>query len=148
MTKLSEHFSIEEFIDSDKAKDLKIDNTLPPNLLRNAKRTAEGLESVRERLLGCSVKISSGYRCLELNRAIGSSDNSAHVQALAADFSSPKFGSPYSIAKMLSLDPTFNFDQLIYEGTWVHVSFDTRMRRELLTKPEGHGGHYVQGIKP
>jgi putative chitinase len=25
------------------------------------------------------------------------------------------------------------FDQLIEEGSWVHASFDPRMRRELLT---------------
>ena len=30
------------------------------------------------------------------------------------------------------------FDQLIEEGTWVHISFDPRMRRQVLTKrPEG-----------
>jgi hypothetical protein len=45
--------------------------------------------------------ISSGYRCLALNRAIGSSDTSDHIKAMAADFRAPAFGSPLEVSKAL-----------------------------------------------
>jgi len=66
------------------------------------------------------IKVNSSYRCLELNRLIGSSDGSQHVQGLAADITS-SFGTPEEIMKFL-FSIKFPADQCFCEGTWLHYS--------------------------
>ena len=123
--KLSEHFSLDELTHSDVAIRLGIDNT-PGQLARdNLVLLARGLESVRAALGGVPILISSGFRCEALNRAIGGSATSAHMQGLAADFTAPAFGTPREIAEHLAgLAASLCFDQLIEEGgRWVHIGF-------------------------
>ena len=44
-------------------------------------------------------------------------------------------------------DSEIGFDQLIREGTWVHVSFDPKMRGQILTaKFVGGIAHYTEGL--
>ena len=128
-TLISPHFSIEEFTASDTALRLGIDNTLPPELMANARATAMMLERIRAHLIymrGRPVPIilTSGYRCPELNRAIGSTDTSDHRQAMAADCRAPDFGAPYEVCTALApVVSLLNIGQLIYEfGSWIHIS--------------------------
>ena len=131
---LSPHFSLSEFTISQTASRLGVDNTPDETVIARLKQTAEGMEEVRDLLGGKPILISSGYRSLPVNRALGSSDTSAHVKGYAVDFICPAFGSPLAICKALSKSKGFEFDQLIEEkGQWVHISFDPRMRREVLT---------------
>lgn len=129
---LTEHFTVAEFTASDTALRLGIDNSLPATLLPEAERTCEMLERIRSRLTRLAgqpvpIVVTSGYRCLALNRAIGSADGSDHVRALAVDFKAGRFGSAYQVAKILApLVTELQIGQLIHEfGSWVHVS--TRM---------------------
>ena len=69
---------------------------------------------------------------MELNRKIGGSVNSAHMDGLAADFTCEKFGKPIDVVKALHKSG-IKVDQVIEEGTWVHVSFDPKMRQQFLT---------------
>ena len=85
MTLNSKHFSLQELQRSRSADDLKIDNRLPQELLPNLQRLCtEVLDPLRD-ALGVPLLVSSGYRSPRLNRAIGGSDTSAHLLALAAD---------------------------------------------------------------
>lgn len=122
--KLSEHFTLAEFTASDTAERRRINNELPPELLGTAQNTAEMMEKIRKVLGDNPLIITSGYRCPELNRAIGSSDTSDHLKAMAVDFKCPSFGSPYAVAKHLAdkID-SLGVGQLIAEyGQWCHVS--------------------------
>ena len=144
--KLSEHFSLDEFTASETALRKGIDNTPPPVVTEKLRMLANTLEQVRTLLGNNSIRISSGYRCLALNRAIGSGDTSAHVLGYAVDFTCPKFGTPKEVANKIAESP-IKFDQLIYEGTWVHLSIDPRNRREVLTAHFGKGKtSYTKGI--
>ena len=125
---LSEHFTLEDFVKSDIAARNSIDNTLPEDLLNDAKALAGMLERIRAKLstqLGKEVPMieSSGYRCLELNRKVGSQDSSSHILAGALDFKAPDFGSPYAICMFLKDHvEELGIQQLIYEyESWVHV---------------------------
>jgi len=69
---LSKNFALAELTHSDTAIARGIDNTLPPYLMRNAKALAERLQLIRD-ALGVPIGISSGYRCPELNKAVGGS---------------------------------------------------------------------------
>jgi hypothetical protein len=145
---LSPHFSLSEFTISQTASRLGVDNTPDETVIARLKQTAEGMEEVRDLLGGKPILISSGYRSLAVNRALGSSDTSAHVKGYAVDFICPAFGSPLAICKALSKSK-LEFDQIIEEGTWVHISFDPRMRGEVLTMKKGPPGSkptYEQGL--
>lgn len=129
---LSPHFTLEEMILSQEAIRRGIDNTPSPDVVDRLKRTAQGLEAVRVRL-GCApVIVNSGYRCSELNNAIGGSKTSQHMTGEAADIICPRFGSPVEIATALR-DSGIEYDQLILEfGRWVHVSFSVKPRHMAL----------------
>ena len=144
--KLSEHFSLDEFTTSETALRRGIDNTPGPAITEKLRMLAATLEQVRSLLGNNSIHISSGFRCLELNRAIGSGDLSAHTLGYAVDFTCPGFGTPKEVANKIAESP-IKFDQLIYEGTWAHLSIDPRNRREVLTAHFGKGKtSYTKGI--
>lgn len=118
---LSAHFMLSEFLDSQKATREGIANIPDAASLRNLRRVAQALEQVRLLLGGLPVVISSGYRSPELNAAVGGSRSSAHMRGLAVDFTCGAYGTPLQICKLL-VAANFPFDQLIYEGTWVHLA--------------------------
>jgi hypothetical protein len=113
-----------EYTTSETAARIGIDNT-PKEILviNNLKRMAAVMEEIRVILGKNKIVVSSGYRCAELNAAIGSRHTSAHVQGLATDFICPGYGVPYDVCK--ALEPhieKLGIDQLIYEfRRWVHI---------------------------
>ena len=85
MKNLSKYFTLRELTFSKLAEDHGIDNTPDAKTLETLKYTASQLDKVRE-LLNKPVNISSGYRCMQVNRRIGSKDTSQHLKAEAIDF--------------------------------------------------------------
>jgi len=127
----SKYFTFAEMTHSDTAIRLCLNNT-PGDAVSNVlSDTAERLDAVRE-LLGNPVTVNSGYRGQELNARIGGVSTSAHTLGYAADIVCPAFGEPLKVAQTIR-DSGIKFDQLICEGTWVHISFDPRMRQQCLT---------------
>ncbi len=129
--KLSDHFTLEELTFSQTAVRNGINNNPSQAVKNNLKTLADNLEKIRT-FLGYPLRISSAFRCMELNRKIGGSVNSAHMDGLAADFTCEKFGKPIDVVKALHKSG-IKVDQVIEEGTWVHVSFDPKMRQQFLT---------------
>jgi zinc D-Ala-D-Ala carboxypeptidase len=135
---------LESLWHSDTAHARGIDNRPPVGLLPNLRRLAAGLDSVQA-ALGALVTVSSGYRCPELNRAVGGTPGSQHQQGLAADIVCPAFGEPAAVALAIC-NSAVAFDQLILEfGRWIHVSFSATPRRETLTIYSSVDG-YLEGI--
>lgn len=132
---LTDHFTLEEMTQSDTATRLGIDNTPTKEALTNLKTLAEGLEHVRTKLNGNSIRVSSGYRSLGLNRTLRSKDTSHHVMGLAADFTCPRFGNVDDVMRTIS-ESGIEFEQLIKEfDSWIHISFPpvgTKAKRQLL----------------
>lgn len=139
MTQLTAHFSLEEMTATSHRE---LANVPPVSVLPNLADTARRMEGVRD-LLGFPVHVNSGYRSPDVNRAVGGAIDSAHMAGHACDFICPAFGSPLAVCRAVVLSG-LHFDQLIEEGTWVHLSFDPRMRRQVLTKAP-HGG-YLTGL--
>lgn len=117
---LSPHFRLSEFTASQTAVRRGLRNVPLGAHIANLRRLAAVLEDVRAALGGVPVMVSSGFRALLLNRAIGSHDGSAHTDGRAADFSAPAFGTARQVCRRV-LDTGLAFDQLIDEGTWVHL---------------------------
>lgn len=142
---LSEHFTLEELTRSEIAVRRGLDNTPPADVLPRLVTLANGLEEVR-RLLGCPMHVNSGYRAPEVNRAAGGSTLSAHCDGDAADFTAPQYGTPQEIARAIR-DSGIKFDQLIFEGAWVHISFAEKRRQQVLTAHfNGGPATYTAGI--
>lgn len=143
---LSPHFTLAEFTVSETAARRGIDNTpREAFVLENLKRIAGVMESIRA-ILENPVIVSSGFRCLDLNSAIGSKPTSAHVVGLAADFICPGYGTPYDVCR--AIEPhvrRLGIDQLIYEHTWIHVGLRAgEPRHQIMTLAPGN--RYVAGI--
>lgn len=139
--KLTPHFTLEELTTTNKP----LDNTPSKEQVEVLRTTAFYMEKVRELLGNVAIKVSSGYRSPEVNKAVGGSKTSAHLFGYAVDFTA--YGhTPLTIANTLAKSD-LKFDQLIYEGTWVHISFDPKMRREVLTARFKNGkATYLKGI--
>ena len=76
---------------------------------------------------GWTCKINSGYRSIELNRAVGGAPASQHMVGEAADCMFMKDKKPVPIIEVLKVGKDFNFDQMIAYPTFVHFSY-TRLR--------------------
>ena len=134
-TQLTAHFALEELSCT---QHREIDNRAPAEVVATLRNTAARMEGVRRLLGGRTLSVSSGYRCPALNRAVGGARTSAHLSGHAVDFNCYGFGPPKAVCRAIAASDLV-FDQLIEEGTWVHLSFDPRMRRQILTKREGGG---------
>lgn len=121
--KLSEHFTLHEFERSETASARGIDNKVPPELIPNLKRLCvEILEPLRK-YANEPVRISSGYRCPSLNKAVGGVKNSQHLKGQAADIIAPtrkKLQQWYDWIRTHC-----KYHQLLLEGSgtkmWIHV---------------------------
>lgn len=144
--RLTADFHLSEFLRSDKAVRLGLDN-IPDALAMASIRNflAPGMQQVRD-LIGAPINISSGYRAPQVNAAVGGSRSSQHMQGLAADFTSPFFGTPLQIARAI-VASHIKFDQIIQEGSWVHISFSAKPRRSVLTAKFTNGvASYLHGL--
>ncbi len=133
--KLSEHFTLDEFTRSPTASRLRINNSPSADILARLSILALKMEEVRE-AVGRPIGITSGYRCAELNKLVGSKPTSAHVRGEACDFHVDGMTHLDVIAAIRKAG--IKFDQLILEfyspgGGWVHIGIADTMRNQLLT---------------
>lgn len=142
--RLTPNFSLEQLIYSETAERERIDNTPAPEIVKNLRLLAQGLEQVRT-LTGFPLEISSAYRCPELNRHVGGAKTSQHTQGKAADFTCAEFGPPVDIIKAIRASD-IDFDQCILEyARWVHISFSAAPRGKVLTIYDPKQG-YLDGL--
>jgi zinc D-Ala-D-Ala carboxypeptidase len=142
---LSANFTLEELTASKTAAQRGIDNSPSLGVLDNLRRLASLLEQVRT-AVDRPIRVSSGYRCAALNRAVGGAPASAHMNGLAADISAPGL-SPKQLATAI-VAAGVAFDQLIYEGAWVHIGLASGgLRNQILTARFADGRvTYLEGI--
>lgn len=97
--------------------------------------------------LGKPVRVNSAFRSEAVNRAVGGTATSQHRLGQAADIYVPGMTSAELAKKIVALG--LPFDQVIEEfGSWVHVSYGPRHRRQQLTAVKRSGKTvYVQGIQ-
>ena len=152
---LSKNFTMAEFIKSDTATKLGIDNTPQGEHLEAAKALFENVvQKVRDHF-GPTV-LNSGYRCPELNEAVRGVATSQHCLGEAADIEVPGVANG-DLAQWIV--DNLDFDQVILEfytpgepsSGWVHVSYkaDGSNRNKALTASRIDGKTvYTNGINP
>jgi zinc D-Ala-D-Ala carboxypeptidase len=142
---LTDHFHLAHLTASETAERKGIANSPPPEHVANLIRLAAGLEQVQA-LLGHALEISSGYRCAELNHAVGGTEGSQHTLGMAADFTCPPFGTPIEVAAAIQASG-IAFDQCILEfNRWVHISFTPSPRGRVLSIHDSGEG-YLDGLR-
>ena len=140
---LSEHFVLDEFVVSQTATRQGIDNTPSPDVIARLTHLCRHILEPARQALG-PLHISSGYRCPELNRAVGGSPDSQHMLGYAADVV-PVKASKMELARWV-VEHVPDFDQVILEfgkpdnPAWIHLSANPRARRAFLRTD---GGSFV-----
>lgn len=124
------HFTFSEFERSDTASRLKIDNRLPELAEAHIVELVDILLDPLREAWGGPLTVSSGYRCPELNRAVGGSETSAHLAGWAADLV-PASEDPRGVQGLVDFAVEWltatglPFDQLIDERSggsrWLHL---------------------------
>ena len=136
------YFTIKELSNSSTAKKLVIDNTPTPEIRVKLNTLISVLDKIRERY-GKPITVTSGYRCPELNRAVGGAVNpdgtpkSQHCKGEAADLvgeNKAETKKIFDIAKELG-----NYDQLLFEtnkagAVWVHISYKSSGNRKIINE--------------
>ena len=141
---LSRHFSLAEFLRSQTATRLGIDNTPGPDQIDNLTwLCVRVLQPLRDHF--GPVTITSGYRCPALNARIGGSASSQHCHGEAADIVVPGTAA-LAVCRWIE-QSGLPFDQLIHEGNWTHVSYCSAPRGRVLTAHFAGGrATYSEGL--
>lgn len=119
--KLSENFTLEEFTRSDAASRLGIINEPGEKELAALRvLVSRTIQPLRDKL-GVPIHVNSGYRCPELNKAVGGVPTSQHQKGEAADLSID--GKANDILEALE-NNNIPFDQAILyrKQNFLHVS--------------------------
>ena len=127
--KLSKNLSLAEVTKSNTAKRLGIDNTPDDWATENLRKIAEHVFQPLRDAFKCPIYVSSGYRGLELNRAIGGSLRSQHMEGRALDLDADVYGKCTNSQIFEWIRENVEFDQMVWEfgdtdnPDWVHVSY-------------------------
>lgn len=131
------YFTMAEMTNSAVARILHIGNKPDAETAENLKALVMNvLDPARERI-GMPIRVNSGYRSQQLNKAVGGVSDSQHLLGEAADV---RVGSPAMNKRLYEVLLELPFDQLIWEQgsdvgpAWIHVSYkrNGKNRREVL----------------
>ena len=126
------NFTISELVASTVARRRGIENIPSIKELDNMlELIVNCLQPIRDKL-GKPMTVSSGYRNKEVNKLVGGKSNSQHLTGCACDFT----------VKGMTVDQVyefiknggFSYDQLIHEGTWIHISYKKTGNRKQAFK--------------
>lgn len=132
------YFTIEELCQSETAEKLKINNNPTQEIIEHLELLIECLLDPIREAWGSAIIVNSGYRCEELNKAVGGSKTSVHKLGWSADIR-PKNGKMKEFKEFIvEFIKTRIWDQCILEKSgnteWVHISLfnnSGKQRRQI-----------------
>lgn len=147
--RVTEHFTLAEMLRSATAIRLGLDN-MPESdeIYDNIERMCSALELVRA-FYNKPVNVLSCYRSPQVNQAVGGSNSSAHMKALAADFTISDISNIEVCSELSAI--VEDFDQIIYEfgeSGWVHLGLSNgEPRHQILSAIKENGKTiYLPGL--
>jgi hypothetical protein len=135
---LSAHVTLAEFENSTTATTHGINNKMSLSQIESAKLLCENVFEPLRIHLNTPIKISSGFRSLQVNKMIGGASTSQHTKGEAMDLQIGAKGFNFIKDKL-------QFDQLIWEfgndenPSWVHVSYSSKNRKQVLKATKKNG---------
>ncbi len=150
---LTRNFTLHEMTKSETALRYDLDNTPGETEIENLVLLCEKvLQPVRD-YFGMGVKVNSGFRHPDVNRAVGGSTTSDHCKGFAADIEIPGIANT-QLAEWIEYN--CDFTQLILEfytpgipdSGWVHVSYNPEnLKKQVLTATKQNGKTvYLPGL--
>ena len=139
---LSKHVTLKEFQNSDTATRHGINNEMSPSQIESAKLLCENVFEPLRLYLNIPIRISSGFRSVQLNKMIKGSLTSQHTKGEAMDIKIDAKGFYFIKDKL-------EFDQLIWEfgndeqPSWVHVSYKKSGNRKQVLKATKRNGKTI-----
>lgn len=123
-----QYFELCEFLKSNEAKKRGIDNAPTFDIVDHLSELVREILDPLRAAYGKPIRISSGYRCPALNKAVGGVDTSVHMLGYAADL---QVGGSFNkfrdfVVEWLTLTGK-HFDQLLIEqnkktgAKWLHI---------------------------
>ena len=138
---LSKNFSLHELTYSWTANDRNIDNTPNEVILENLKKLCNDILQPIRNKYGKQIRISSGFRCPELNYAVGGSKTSQHKTGEAADIQAVDGDNAalFQLIKEMIDDEEIVVSQCIWEKgnkkqpAWIHIGhYAGRKKNQIL----------------
>ena len=134
---ITKNFSMEELVVSDTARMKGIDNTPDKEVEARLVQLAQQVLQPLRDSYGKPIKISSGYRCQALNKAIGGVSTSQHLKGEAVDINNGQIENKklFLLASKMIKEGVITVGQLIDEKgyKWLHISLpDNKHRNQIL----------------
>ncbi len=120
------YFTFTEFERSETATKYAIDNSIPDKLKYNVAALVDKVLDPLRLAWGKPITVTSGYRCAELNKAVGGVPTSMHLHGCAADITTGNEVNNrrlYQLAQDLNL-PYFELIGQKYDFRWLHISYN------------------------
>ena len=139
---LSKHVTLAEFENSPTATTHGINNKMNELQIASAKLLCENVFEPLRLYLNIPIRISSGFRSVQLNKMIKGSLTSQHTKGEAMDIKIDAKGFYFIKDKL-------EFDQLIWEfgndeqPSWVHVSYKKSGNRKQVLKATKRNGKTI-----
>ena len=120
---MGKYFTMGEMVRSQVADARAIDNRLPKKLVGNVQGLIDRVLDPLREWYGRPVYVNSGYRCPELNAAVGGVPNSFHLDGCAADIDTRQ-GRKENEKLFEFIRANLPFTELGWEGggRWIHVA--------------------------
>ena len=133
------YFSIAELTASATASQRNIPNVPSDLSVRNLILLVDNILDPLREAYGKPIYVTSGYRSIALNKAVGGAASSQHMTGQAADITARSRKENFKLFLIIQ-KLKLPFDQLIFEKgslkegpDWIHVSFnESRNRRQIL----------------
>jgi len=125
------YFTNNELTDSETAKRLRIKNEPTKEQWINLFAIRDNVLNPLREKFGKPIRITSGFRSPELNKAVGGKPTSQHTKGEAVDITAINKADN---KELFELCKTLEFDQLIDESnfTWIHISYKVPNRKQIL----------------
>ena len=127
MIQLTDHFSLEEMTNSETAQRLGISNTPTEQNIECLRNLCINVLEPLRAYMKRPLHVNSGYRCPDLNKAVGGVLTSQHQEGKAADIAANNLKDGRKMLEYVAAELVF--DQCFVETNgidfWLHVSYVT-----------------------
>ena len=129
--KLSAHYTLFDICNSATAIFRKIENIPTAQIINNAGIVIKKVLEPLATHFKARPDINCFYRCPKLNKAVQGAETSQHLYGQAVDIVVPG----HSVQEVFEyIKNHLEYDQVIQEGTWVHVSIKSSGNRKQALK--------------
>lgn len=123
---ITTHFTMFDICNSSTAIAKNIDNRPTTQIVVNATALIKNVLEPTRIHFNSPLIVNCMYRSPQLNKVVGGVATSQHVKGQAADITVQN----HTVQEVFNyIKNNLIFDQLIHEGTWVHVSFNPLRNR-------------------